>query len=148
MDTTSSFQRWSQSLGAVPEEFVGPTVCAGCHVVQAATQKQTAMAHAARPAESDILRAHPQLSFELGKYSYQIRREGGQVLYSVSDGMDTISLLLLTAFGLGSIGQTYVFEHHGSLYESRVSYFTTLKGLDITIGHPRDIPASIEEALD
>ncbi len=41
---------------------------------------------------------------------------------------------LLWAFGQGVAGQTYVFEHDGALYESRVSFYNALGGLDLTMG--------------
>ena len=38
------------------------------------------------------------------------------------------------AFGQGAAGQTYVFRRDGQWYESRVSYFSALRGLDLTLG--------------
>jgi hypothetical protein len=61
--------------------------------------------------------------------------------------VNSISETILYCFGQGVAGQTYVFRHKGALYESRVSYFQELKGLDITILHPRAVPASLEDAL-
>jgi hypothetical protein len=54
---------------------------------------------------------------------------------------------ILYCFGQGVAGQTYVFRHNGSLYESRVSYFQELQNLDITILHSRAVPKSLEDAL-
>ena len=50
------------------------------------------------------------------------------------------------AFGLGNAGQTYVFEKDGTLYESRVSYYQAIDGLDLTIGAANLKPANILEA--
>ncbi len=45
------------------------------------------MAHAAlRPADSEALRSHEQLTFHLPPYTYQISRQEDGSLYSVTDG--------------------------------------------------------------
>ena len=41
---------------------------------------------------------------------------------------------MLWAFGRGRAGQTYVFERDGAFYESRVSFYQALDGLDLTMG--------------
>ncbi len=140
---------WSPTRGAAARsDYVGPAVCAECHSWQAASQRTMLMAHAAaRPAESDILRAHPRLTFRLGAYTYQITSDGTRSIYLVSDGSRTISEPILYAFGFGWLGQTYVFEHQGSYYESRVSYFSAIQNLDITIGHTFEAARSVEEAI-
>ncbi len=105
------------------------------------------MAHALEPAaDGDILRAHPRLSFRSGRYSYQIVRERGLSVYSVSDGVREIREPILWAFGKGEAGQTYVFQHDGSYYQSRVSFFKDVQGLDITLGAPRKDPESLDRA--
>lgn len=102
---------------------------------------------AAQAVESDILRAHPGIDFKLGPYSYQIARGEEGSAYSVSNGAKTISEKLLWAFGVGEVGQTYVFERDGTYYESRLSFYRALQGLDFTTGHPRSSPAYLEDAL-
>jgi Cytochrome c3 len=93
--------------------------------------------------EAEILRANPALTAKLGDYSYEIKRSGDQSIYTVTDGKDTIRVPLGWAFGLGSAGQTYLFERDGHWYESRVSYYSALRGLDVTMGaegiRPRDL---------
>ncbi len=89
------------------------------------------MAHAMElPAECDILKSHPVLTYRSGPYSYRIERQGEASTYSVSDGAQTISVPIGWAFGLGLAGQTYVYEYKGELYQSRVSYYKALDGLD------------------
>ena len=73
----------------------------------------------------------------VGPYTYEIKRNGKQSIYSVSDGKDTISLPILYAFGQGRMGQTYVLERDGKFYESLVSFYSESKALDFTIGAPR-----------
>jgi hypothetical protein len=83
---------WSPTRGAASrEEYVGPAACAACHTYEASGQKLSLMALAAElPADSEVLREHPQLSFRQGPYSYQIRRDGERILYEVSDGARSI----------------------------------------------------------
>jgi hypothetical protein len=120
--------------------------CAGCHT-QGVSQPSTSMAHAAETAdESLILSSQPLLTFTSGKYSYRIERRGDQSIYSVSDGKQTLELPIAWAVGVGRIGQTYVFEKDGVYYESQVSYFSAIKGLDITIGHQDIKPTTLLEA--
>src|SRR5712692_7110537 len=136
---------WSPTEGrAARSGYVGPTACAGCHPSQAEGQHKSLMGRAAaRPPDSEVLRKHPELRLQRGAYSYEIRRQGDQVAYAVGDGTRTISEPLVWAFGFGALGQTYVFVRQGAYYETRVSYFTALDDLDITLGHSTETPASL-----
>ena len=94
----------------------------------------------------DILRRHPRLAFHNGPYSYQIVRQGDRSLYTVTDGRETFSEPILWAFGLGKAGQTYVFQHNGSYYESRISFFNDTQSLDLTLGMSLSTPPSLDRA--
>lgn len=97
-------------------------------------------------ADCTILKANPLLTATLGGYSYRIERKGDASIYTVSDGKATISLPIEWAFGQGAAGQTYMFQRNGQWYESRVSYYTAIQGLDITLG-AQDVPAqNLDEA--
>ena len=50
-------------------------------------------------AESKVLSKNPRLTMQVGAYTYEIKRNGKQSFYSVTDGKDTISLPILYAFG-------------------------------------------------
>ncbi|CAN5663163.1 multiheme c-type cytochrome [soil metagenome] len=127
--------------------YVGRNTCAQCHSKLSAHQQNTAMANASeRAADSQILRLHSQLTFRDGPYSYQIVRQGDRSTYTVTDGGNTLSEPILYSFGQGEAGQTYIFRHKGMLYESRVSFYKELQDLDLTIGHPRAVPLSLDEA--
>jgi len=140
---------WSPTKGQAPRSlYAGPTACAGCHPSQAEGQHKSLMGRAvARPTDSEALRKHPELRLQRGAYSYEIRRQGDQIVYAVGDGTRTISEPLVWAFGFGALGQTYIFARQGAYYETRVSYFTALDALDITVGHSTETPASLEGAL-
>jgi Cytochrome c554 and c-prime len=133
---------------AQPPGFVGTKVCAGCHSSEAATQMGTPMAHAGKLAsDSEVLRTNPDMSVRIGPFHYEIRLQGGRATYSVSDGTQTISVPLLLALGDGVGGQTYVFERDGGYWESRVSFYASINGLDLTIGQRHAPHGSVEEAI-
>jgi Cytochrome c3 len=128
--------------------YVGTKTCAGCHTQEAATYAASPMANAsAAAADCEILKKHTPLTFREGTYTYQITRRGAESVYTVSDGAGSISEPILYCFGQGVAGQTYIFRHGGALYESRVSFFRTLGGLGLTILHPREVPATLAEAV-
>ena len=124
-----------------------PGACAKCHV-EALTQPSTYMAHALETVEqSKVLNDHPLLTATIGKYSYKIERKGTESEYSVSDGSSTVTMPIRWTMGASSaLGQTYLLEKDGSLYESRVSWFRELSGLDTTMGYEGSPPANINEA--
>jgi hypothetical protein len=97
-------------------------------------------------AACDILRAHPRLTWREGDYSYEIVRAGERSIYTISDGKTAITAPIAWAFGLGSAGQTYVYQYNGKWYESRVSFFKAIKGLDLTMGAQGNAPKNLEEA--
>lgn len=93
-----------------------------------------------------ILAQHKTLSFHAGAYSYLIERQGDESIYTVSDGAAALTVRLAYAFGLGKAGQTYVFERNGNMYESRVSFYKALEGLDLTMGAANMEPRNLEQA--
>lgn len=121
--------------------------CATCHPAETAAFPQTGMSRALESVKDCvILKQHPELSATIGGYHYEITRQGDETRYSVTDGKNKISVLILWAFGQGAVGQTYVFERDGRLFESRVSYFTELNGLDLTMGAANRAPSNLDEA--
>jgi len=106
------------------------------------------MARTAAPvADSGILAGHGRLTFQAGRISYQIARSEGKTVYTVTDGRRSISAPLTWSFGDGHVGQSYLFERDGNLYESRVSYFDTLKALEFTPGRKLNEPQDLEQAM-
>ena len=152
-------KRWAcaallASLWAAPDapalsrgEYAGNAECGSCHADKVRAIAPSGMANALETiAECRILRDHPKLRFQEGKYSYEIERDGDKSVYRVTDGEKTISVQLAWAFGLGSAGQTYVFERDGQWYESRVSYFNAVQRLDLTLGAQNIHPKNLNEA--
>ena len=121
--------------------------CGLCHRREAEASAASPMTHALQGGnESDILKNNPDLSFRSGNFSYFIRRDGDQSLYSVNDGRSSISAPIEWAFGAGIVGQTYLFRRDGAYYEASVSFFPELKGLDWTPGHTERLRRNLEEA--
>jgi hypothetical protein len=140
--------RWHPRRTPAGAEFVGDQTCAQCHKKTVAAHARSAMGMAMEPvAASRVLVENPSMTFRSGPYAYEIRREGGGSVYKVTDGKETIALPILYAFGQGKAGQTYVLEYEGAYYESLVSFYNEVKGLDFTIGAPRTVPESLKGAL-
>ena len=105
------------------------------------------MAHAAsRAADAEILIKHPLLRFSSGGYTYLIAPDGNRIKYSVTGGGKTLSADLAWALGFGSMGQTYLYQYRGGLYESQVSFYSAVNGLDLTIGHRNPAQFNLELA--
>jgi Cytochrome c554 and c-prime len=97
--------------------------------------------------ECEVLIDHPTMTTNVGAYSYRIERNGNRSSYSVTDGVKTVTMPIRWAMGASSaIGQTYILEKDGQLYESRVSYFRDLNGLGPTLGSAGSVPADVDEA--
>jgi cytochrome c554/c'-like protein len=141
-------RRWHPTRIPSGSSFIGDQVCLECHKERVIAQRKSSMGMAMESvAESLVFSAHPLMTFKNGDYSYEIARRNKESFYSVTDGKETITLPILFAFGQGKAGQTYVLQYENEFYESRVSYYNEIKGLDFTIGSPRTVPASLKEAL-
>lgn len=142
------FSRWRPTHELAAVQFVGSAACIQCHTALAANRLANPMSRALETVENcDVLKTHPRLGFRNGAYNYQIVRQGSRSLYTISQGANSISEPVLFCFGQGKAGQTYVFQHNGVFYESRVSYYQEIQGLDFTILHSHAEPSSIEDGL-
>src|ERR1019366_9234664 len=129
-------------------EYAGTAACATCHKQIVDSQETTPMRNAASlPAESQILKKHPELPFTDEKYEYVLARRPSETLQSVKSKSSAVSAPVAWAFGAGEVSQTYVFERDHKYLESRLSYYTRLSSLGITPGHSADAPDAIEDAI-
>ncbi len=92
-------------------------------------------------ADSAVLATRPKMTFKTGDTEYRIEREGAVVMYHVQRGTEQFSTPLQWAFGVGAVGQTYVYTKDGAMYEARVSFYRTLDGLAVTTGQ-ESLPVS------
>ena len=97
------------------------------------------------PGANPTLQAHPKMAFRKGLYTYTVETVGDKSTYTVTDGTSTISLPIQWSFG--TAGQTWVLERQGKFYDSLVSFYPTIGGLDITMGEERVTPHTVEEAV-
>jgi hypothetical protein len=143
-----AFSKWRPTHELAGVDYVGSSACAQCHAALTANRQANAMSRALEPVEGcEILKTKPSLSFRNRSYTYKILREGNRSIYTITDGVNSISEPILFCFGQGKAGQTYVFRHKETFYESRVSYYQEIQGLDFTIVHPRGVPESLEDGL-
>lgn len=146
---TANFPRtnWQPTQASPGARYVGDAACVSCHPSEVASQKLTPMANALeRIAECRILRKHPILTTQIGDYTYRIVTRGGESIYTITDGAVSLSEPLRWAFGQGQAGQTYVYQHKGNYYESRVSFFNDTQKLDLTLGARGAHPKNVEQA--
>lgn len=147
-DLASPFSQFLPRSEVQGIRYVGREVCAKCHAQKNRTQSGTAMAHAMQSvSESPVLRSHASLTFKYGPFEYQISHQGESSLYQVSEGQEKIAEPVLYSFGQGHAGQTYILRHNGKLYESRLSFYTEIDGLDWTVGYAQNLPKTLEEAV-
>jgi hypothetical protein len=142
-------QRWWPTKGTVPfADFAGDSACGPCHSKKASSQLTTPMAQAAvrlatRTPSPEIARA----SLQLGPYLYRISSGPLGSRLAVSSGKRSITASIAWIFGAGVHGQTYILDHDGAWYESQVSSFASLHGMDITPGHAPVDAGNLQNAL-
>jgi hypothetical protein len=150
LSTTDRLQEtvwWPTKGAASRNDYVGTEECAKCHSEKATSQASTAMAQASsRPADSDFLHGEVRFNFRQSPYSYKVERSGDTILYLVKDEQSSHSQLLIFAFGKGVVGQTYIYQTNGNIFESRLSFYAALNALDLTTGHPHSVPPDLEKA--
>ena len=128
-------------------DYLGAKKCGLCHPRQARSFTANQMSHAMEsPLHCDFLDQNPRMTWSEGPYRYLIEKREDGIQYSVTDGTAAAETPLGFAVGHGR-SQTYVFLREGRYYESRVSYYEKLGGLDLTLGTPSRTPASTQDAL-
>jgi len=138
---------WPTKASARRSDFVGASACASCHPAQSAAQPTTAMARTAvRAHDSIVLREHDRLTRKLGAYTYEVVTDEHGSVYTVTDGERRSSAPLAWAFGVGKVGQSFLFERDGAVHEARVSYYDSIGAIDFTPGRRLDTPRDLDEA--
>ena len=135
------------AIRLLPAAYAAPISCARCHTAETAAFAQSTMTHALESAQDGaILRANPKMAVTRDGYTWEITRAGDETFYTVTDGNTTFRTQLGWAFGQGAAGQTYLFERDGYWYESLVSYYSALHGLDLTMGAQIAAVHNVKEA--
>lgn len=139
---------WPTKGEAARSEYAGSAACVKCHGGISALQAETPMFHAAsRPSESAVLREHDNMHFSEDGYEYSLVREGDRTMLHITNAAHSLAAPLVWAMGNGEIGQTYLLKNKDIYYESRLSYFPAISGLDITTGHSHDSPRTLVAAV-
>ncbi len=139
---------WPTKPGATRKEFAGSESCAACHKQIVEEQQKTSMARAASRAEdTQVLRSIPTISFSASPFQTVITRERQGSTYTVAQGGNSMGGPILWSMGDGLMGQTFILRSGGNLYESRLTYFSSLRGLDLTPGHSPAPPQDLEQAF-
>jgi hypothetical protein len=139
---------WPTRTDAARKDYAGTEACAGCHQQKVLEQTQTPMAHAAsRVLETELLRSNPKISLTLPPFQTVISRDRKGSTYTVARGGEAISGQLLWSMGQGAMGQTFILESGGALFESQLTYFSSIVGLDLTPGHTPAAPKDLERAF-
>lgn len=104
------------------------------------------MAHALiSGSDPHVLEGRQKLTVSRGGFVYTVEARGAQITYTVSDATDSITVPV--RWTIGANAHTWVLQYNGRLYESLVSYYPGLPGLDVTTGDERVKPATLLEAL-
>ena len=130
------------------DQYVGSTTCRRCHANIVEMQKNTPMAHAATRATADaFINVPTEMQFRAGAFEYLVKQTATGAEYSAANGQQSASAALSWVFGDQQFGDTFLYQQNGVYFESRVSYYKLINGLDFTTGHPRFRADRIETAL-
>jgi hypothetical protein len=142
-------QRWWPTKGTVPfETFAGENACGECHSKKTSSQLTTPMAQAAvRLPEHAPSPKVVAATLQLGPYLYRISSSQLGSRLVVSSGKQSVTASIAWIFGAGVHGQTYILDHDGAFYESQLSSFAALSGLDLTPGHAPVDAGNLKHAL-
>jgi len=139
---------WPTKGTSTRDQYVGSETCGRCHQNIFATQKNTPMAHAVKPATADAFTNMPQtMRFRTGSYDYLLSQTATGAEYSTTDGQQSALEAVRWVFGDRQFGDTFLYQQNGIYFESRVSYYRAINGLDLTTGRTRFSPNRIETAL-
>ncbi len=139
---------WPTKATSLRNDYAGSDACAECHGEKVAEQRQTSMARAAyRAAETAVLRSTPKLALDSPPFLTTITRDRHGSTYATARGGEAITGQVVWSMGDGTMGQTFMLESSGSIFESQLSYFPSTAGLDLTPGHTRAGPRDMEQAF-
>jgi hypothetical protein len=140
---------WPTETDSPRDQYAPTAACESCHSKICATQKTTSMANSAEPVnQSGILHTHRKVDFSAGHFQYEVKTCTIGSRYVVTDGQQTLAYSLAWAFGVGRVGQSYLFKKEdGNFYEARVSFFERLEALGFTPGRALSSPKDTDEAL-
>jgi hypothetical protein len=139
---------WPTKGTAARDQYVGSETCGHCHQDRVESQTNTPMAHAVKAATAAAFTNFPDaMQFHIGVYDYSLSRTTSGAEYSTSNGQRSASAAVSWIFGDRQFGDTFLYQQNGIYFESRVSYYRVLNGLDLTTGRTAFHPNRLETAL-
>lgn len=139
---------WPTKSTATFKSFVGDSACSGCHSKKSSSQPNTPMGQAAvRVPERGPSPQIVPATLQLGPYTYRIFSDHLGSRLEASSGKQSVTAKISWIFGAGVHGQTYILEKNAAFYESQVSSFAGLRGMDLTPGHVQLEAGDLENAL-
>jgi hypothetical protein len=143
-------RNWWPTSGTPPfEAYAGSQSCQQCHAKEASTQLATPMANGAYRSAVGAWGAAPTaITAHTGGYSYRVVPQAEDPRLVVSSGNQSISARIAWTFGAGVVGQTFVLENKGKLYDCQLTSFRGLHGgMDISPAHEPARTGDLERAL-
>ena len=139
---------WPTATYAKREAFVGTEACRACHSDKVFQQQRTSMAKAAwKAAETAVLQSNSSISHSIPPFQTEIAKDREGNTYTVKRGGEEMTGRILWSMGNDTMGQTFVLRSNGNLFESELSYFASIRGLDLTPGHSKPSPENLEQAF-
>jgi Cytochrome c554 and c-prime len=141
--------QWWPTNGTPPfKAYAGESACRECHSEEASSQVKTPMAEASFWIRGrDPSTRLPAATLQIGPYLYRISSDNLGSKLEATAGNHSVSASISWIFGAGVHGQTYILENKGSFYESQISKFAGLRGLDLTPGHSPIEAGDLKNAL-
>lgn len=139
---------WPTSGKPAAEDYAGTEACARCHREIAASQPQSRMAQAASvPSQTRPLQPDRPIETSADGIMTRISTTADASTYTVSRGPETQSGQIAWAVGAGKMGITFLLQRGGSFYESQMTWFAALNGLDLTPGHTQSPLTDLKTAF-
>lgn len=144
---------WPTKGSPSRKDYAGAETCARCHAREFAAQRQTSMAHASvAPPLASFTRPGVRLTLTSGSFTTSIQAGARGDTYAVARGGERLEAPIAWAFGEGVLGQTFILERDGSYFESQLSYYPSIRALDLTPGHsarpPQDLVSAFGAAMN
>lgn len=140
---------WPKKGTPPPEAFAGSHACQRCHAEESSMQSLTPMAHAAYHSAVGPWGAKPNpATVRNGSYLYDVQPQTDHPKVTVSSGNQSASADITWTFGAGVVGQTFVLENKGKLYDCQLTSFRGLNGgMDVSPAHKEAPPGDWDRAL-
>ncbi len=139
---------WPTSGKAASADYAGAQSCAPCHKSIASSQQNTPMAHAAwRASDTRVLTLNPRISSTQSGFETILATTSHGSTYSVRRGGEVMSGQVLWSMGDGKIASTFELQSGADFYESQLSYFTSIQGLDLTPAHTWSVMNGLQHAF-